>query len=146
LISDWAEDRRYGMQSHTFTPPSSEPLEVFAAEQCRRLQWLRRKLIADLTAAKKIYVYKSDDGVTDSQLSALKAAIARYNPKNILFCVRLAEPDHPVGKLIRVDERLFVGYIDKFSTVNISVNTWIGLCKAVREQVSETKSLLEGNQ
>lgn len=130
------EDRRYYMLSHTFTPPATEPIELFSVEQCRRMQWLRRKLISDLSAAKKIFVYKSNTGLTDEQMLALHASLRRYNPKLVLLCVRLQNPEYPTGTVVRIQDGLFVGYIDRFSTVDISVNAWVNLCEHTAARLS----------
>ena len=125
------EDRRYLMHSHTFTSPKSEPIELFAPEQCRRLQWLRNKLLDNLGAAAKIFVYKFEDGLTNSDIFALYDSLCRYSPNIVLLCVKLQEVDHPSGTVESFGRGLFVGYLDKFSTVDISVGAWIGLCQAV---------------
>jgi tetratricopeptide (TPR) repeat protein len=129
------EDRRYLMHSHTFTSPAAEPLEVFAPEQCRRLQWLRRRLIDNLTAASKIFVYKYEDGLSDSDVSNIYTALCCYCPEIALLCVKLEESGHPCGTIQLVRGGLFVGYIDRFSTVDISVSAWIRLCQSVAEKL-----------
>lgn len=133
-------DRRYHMAGHTFTPPSSEPIESFAPKQYRRMQYLRRNLIDDLTAAEKIFVYKAHDGISEDQLAALFEAMRSYAETIVLFCVRLADPDHPAGTLERRDPGLFVGYLDKFSNVDTSFDLWIDLCRRVAAQVPEVRA------
>jgi tetratricopeptide (TPR) repeat protein len=125
------QDRRYYMFSHTFTPPASEPIELFAPEQCRRMQWLRRRLLDGLRAAARVFVYKCDDGLSDAEVQGLRAALLRYSPDITLLCVRLQESGHASGTVERIDRNLFVGYLDRFSTVNISVSAWISLCRQV---------------
>jgi hypothetical protein len=124
-----SEDRRYFMHSHTFTPPSTQAMEEFAIEHCERMQWLRRKLLEDLEAAKRIFVYKCNDGVTNEQMMALYSSMQQYNPAIILLCVRLETPHHPCGTLQQIRAGLFAGYIDRFSTVDISVSIWTSLCQ-----------------
>jgi tetratricopeptide (TPR) repeat protein len=123
-------DRRYAMYNHTFTPPTLEPLDSFVPQHLRRLQYLRRKLIEDLEAGRKIFVYKSDDGLPDDQATALHDAIRGYNDRNILLCVRLQDRDHPVGALEELQSGLFIGYIDRYSTVDINIAVWLDLCRA----------------
>jgi tetratricopeptide (TPR) repeat protein len=125
------QDRRYYMFSHTFTPTTSEPIELFAPEQCRRMQWLRRRLLDSLRAAARIFVYKCDDGLSDAEVQGLRAALVRYSPDIALLCVRLQESGSTSGTVERIDQNLFVGYIDRFSTVNISVSAWITICRQV---------------
>jgi tetratricopeptide (TPR) repeat protein len=130
------EDRRYQMYAHTFTMATTEPIEEFTVQQLRRIRYLRRKLIQDLRAAKKIFVYKSEEGITDRQVTALYEALRRYAANIILLCVKLEEPGHPSDTLERIDEGLFVGYIDKFSVVDVSVDIWVSLCQRTAAQLS----------
>jgi tetratricopeptide (TPR) repeat protein len=124
-------DRRYYMFSHTFTPPASEPIELFAPEQCRRIRWLRRRLLDGLRAAARVFVYKCDDGLSDENIHGLYEALLTYSPDVVLLCVRLEEQGHASGFVERIGRNLFVGYIDRFSTVDISVNAWITICRRV---------------
>lgn len=129
------EDRRYSMLSHTFTPPSTVPIEEFSVEQCRRIRWLRQRLIDDLTSARKIFVYKTEV-ITDAELLAIYAALQHYSTDLTLLFVRLQESGHPAGTVGRVTGNLFVGYIDKFSTIDISLSIWVRLCQAVSSELS----------
>ncbi len=132
----FTEDRRYYMLSHTFTSTAAEPIERFTPLQCRRLQFLRRKLLADLAGAAKIYVFKANDGISDAQISALHAAMCGYSPANNLLCVRLAGADFSAGTLERRNKNLFIGYLDRFSNVDPAVETWISLCRLVTEAMA----------
>jgi len=117
------------MVSHTFTPETAEPLEKFTAQTLRRLQFLRNKLVDDLAAGEKVFVYKSNHGLSDDEAGALCAAIRRYNDKTALLCVRLENELHRRGTLEQVDDGLFIGYIDRFSTVDINVDIWLEICR-----------------
>jgi tetratricopeptide (TPR) repeat protein len=128
-------DDRYYMFSHTFTAATAETIEAFSAQHLRRMQFLRRKFLDDLKAAKKLLVYKCDQGVTDEQALALYRALRRFNPDNALLCVRLATADRLPGTMEQADERLFLGSIDKFSTVDISYGHWVNLCHQVAARV-----------
>jgi tetratricopeptide (TPR) repeat protein len=125
------EDTRYYMHSHTFTAPAAEPLESFGPEQCRRIQWLRGRFLLGLKAAAKIWVYTYRGGITDPQQTELYGAVCRYNPDNVLLCVKLQTPEHPLGSVEEIQAGLFVGYLDRFSTIDISVDGWLTLCRQV---------------
>jgi hypothetical protein len=124
-------DRRYGMHSHTFTSAAVEPLEEFAPEQCRRIQWLRRKLLESLATAAKTFVYTAKHGLSDAQAEALFAALLHYSPKNRLLCVCVEAPGRPAGTVRQRGQGLFIGYIDRLSTVDISADVWLQLCRQV---------------
>jgi hypothetical protein len=140
------EDRRYGMHSHTFTSPAIEPVEVFGPEQCRRLQWLRGRLIDSLVAGAKIVVYQHRGGLSDDHIVALYTALCRYCPDIALLCVKLEDASHPCGTVESVRGGLFVGYIDKFSTVDISVSAWITLCQTAAAKLPPGVNRVEAAQ
>ena len=122
-------DKRYHMFSHTFTPESAEPLEQFTKQHLRRTQYLRRKLLDDLADGDKIFVYKCLQGLSDEQARAIHQAILCYGGRQALLCVRLEDAAHPRGTLAVLGDGLFVGYIDRFSTVDINVDIWVELCR-----------------
>ena len=53
------QDRRYFMESHTFVQTSDAPAESMFRQTCRRLRFLRGKLLEDLRAADRIFVFKA---------------------------------------------------------------------------------------
>ncbi len=126
-------DRRYSMHSHTFIPDTSEPLAGFTERHLRSLRYLRRKLLEDLKAGQKIFVYKSDAGLSDREAEALHASLRRYNARTVLLCVRLADDAHPPGTLEWFDHGLYIGFMDRFSTTDINFDGWIELCHMAHE-------------
>lgn len=123
-------DRRYHMFSHTYTPETAEPMERFAKAHLRRIQYLRRKLVDDLTeGGDKIYVYKCNNGLSDAQAAAIFEAMRAYGGGAPLLCVRIADADHAAGTLETARDGLFIGYTDRFSTIDINVDNWISLCR-----------------
>ena len=130
------EDTRYYMHSHTFTPPSAEPIETFAPEQCRRIRWLRGRFIEGLKSGAKIFVYTHRGGISDTHVNELHEALCRYNQDIVLVCVKLQRPEHPANSVHQIREGLFVGYLDRFSTIDISVDGWIAVCRTVVSQLT----------
>jgi tetratricopeptide (TPR) repeat protein len=122
-------DRRYHMFSHTFTQSTAAPLEKFTAQHLKRMQYLRRKLLEDVAAGEKTFVYKAERGVTDEQASALFGSLRRFGGPVRLLCVRLADAGHACGEVIAMGEGLYIGFIDRFSTVDIHVDAWVELCR-----------------
>jgi hypothetical protein len=129
-------DTRYSMSSHTFTLASAEPIETFSAEQCGRIQWLRERLIEGLKSADKIFVYAYKEGISDTHVVQLHEALCRYSPKNILVCMRLEDAAHAAGSVEQVREGLFMGYLDRFSTIDIPVDAWLSVCREVASRLT----------
>jgi tetratricopeptide (TPR) repeat protein len=134
-------DTRYSMHSHTFIPDTAEPLASFTDRHLRRMRYLRRKLLEDLEAGQKIFVYKSYEGLSERDAQALHASMRRYNPRAALMYVILAGESHSPGTLEWFDHGLFIGFIDRFSTVDINVNVWVELCRKALELRSPSQQL-----
>lgn len=132
-----SRDKRYHMFAHTFTPETAEQLDRFTTKHLRRMQFLRRKLIDDLAVGEKIFAYKCIDGMSDDDARAIHHAIRRYGARSALMCVRLEDASHARGTLETLEDGLFMGYIDRFSTVDINVDVWVDLCKKTEAAWSE---------
>jgi hypothetical protein len=101
---------------------------------CKRLTYLRRKLIEDLQAGEKIFVFKLfERTLTDGQLQTLFSALNAYGPNSLLY-VRYEDPAHPTGTVVQVQQRLFVGYIGGFSVApngeprRPDMVSWLKIC------------------
>jgi tetratricopeptide (TPR) repeat protein len=106
-------DRRFGMKSNTFIRVADAPYDKMFTQTCRRLRFLRTKLIEDLRAADKIFVFKVQDPEPDEALRALYAAARRYGNVTLL-CVREADAENRRGSIRVLEPGLFVGYIGYF--------------------------------
>ena len=126
------DNSEYGVFSHTFTPSSSEPIERFRRSQGARMKFLSQKLRDDFGFAEKIFVYMHKN-VTIEQAERLHRAIRDYGGRSCLLCVRLADADHAVGQVDCLEDGLYVGYTDRFSTVDINVDNWRTLCTTVND-------------
>jgi tetratricopeptide (TPR) repeat protein len=129
-------DTRYFMFGHTFTLETAAPRAKFYAAQCKRLQFLRDKLLRDLTAAEKIFVYGSA-ALTDELIDELFDAVRGLGPRATLLCVRVANDEHPAGSVRWRREGLLVGGIRGFSQVDIAIDQWLRICAAAAEMTSE---------
>lgn len=124
-----SRDKRYFMQSHTFTPSTAEALEPFTKRHLRRLQFLRRKLIEDLQAASKIFVYIFDLGISEQNARLILNAARRYNDKVSMLFVNVTQDKRLLGRIQIVDRGLYMGLIDRYSTVDINYDAWVVLCR-----------------
>lgn len=127
------DNSEYGIFSHTFTPSSSEPIERFRRSQAARMKFLSQKLRDDFGFAEKIFVYMHNN-VTIAQAERLHHAIRDYGGRSCLLCVRLADADHAVGQVDAREDGLYIGYADRFSTVDINVENWRLLCTTVSDR------------
>jgi Flp pilus assembly protein TadD len=108
-------DRRYSMNMAAFVAVASVPYDVMLQRSLKRITFLRKKLVQDLTEGHKIFVYRTrEDSLDLSQVLRLKAAMRQFGPNNLLY-IKLADSDNPVGSVRPVVADLCFGYVEKFS-------------------------------
>jgi tetratricopeptide (TPR) repeat protein len=106
-------DKRFGMKSNTFMKVSDAPFDKMFAQTCRRLRFLRGRLLEDLRLAEKIFVFKAFHPLADGKIRKLHEAIRRFG--NVaLLCVMKADADHEKGSVRCLAPGLYVGYVGFF--------------------------------
>ena len=92
-VSDGGEfhtsDTRYELAMHTFMRDTGQDREKLEAQLRRRMRFLRDKLLEDLRAGEKIFVYRLKNAATDQELFRVVALLRAYNPANRLLLMRM---------------------------------------------------------
>jgi len=130
-------DRRGFMFMRAFVYEDEAPIERMRKQALRRLVFLRDKLIADLEAGGKIFVWRcTERTLTEAELARLHRAVRGYGD-NMLLYVRLADASHPNGTVELAAPGLMIGYIDRFKLSPEGVlasapasASWLALCRA----------------
>jgi tetratricopeptide (TPR) repeat protein len=126
---EWiTQDTRYHMAMHTQLRESANDRDRTFGLICRRLQYLRDKLLTDLTEAQKHLVYACGNPLPDDEVRPIWRALRDYGDNRLLF-VRPADDAHPPGMLRRIERGLIIGYIDQLSVDNPSYDLWLQMCK-----------------
>jgi predicted Zn-dependent protease len=107
------KDRRFLMESHTFVQTRDAPMDSMFRQTCRRLRFLRGKLLEDLKAGQKIFVYKAFEPLVEAQLLELHAALRRHGD-NVLLCVSRARGGDAPGTIRVVEQGLYLGFVGHF--------------------------------
>ncbi|MEJ0047811.1 MAG: hypothetical protein WDN04_18105 [Rhodospirillales bacterium] len=97
-------DTRYGMGMHTFIKDTGQDREKLFVQLQRRLRFLRDKLLEDLAAGEKIFLYRCRRDTKPDDIMPVAEALHAYNPANVLLAVKMAseeEPAHAVRPLAR---------------------------------------------
>jgi hypothetical protein len=133
----WTGDKRFGLNSHTFVNPNSISMEAFFPKQCKRLRFLRDKLIRDLTDANKIFVFLGYTDPNAGMARELHAAIRSYGAGQLLF-VRANIDGVSAGHVEKVEEGLMFGYLDRYGHVgsdgwNIAYDCWLTVCRKAHD-------------
>ncbi len=111
-------DRRYGFEFQTGTHPDAMPADAIVARERRRLPYLAQKLMADLAAGEKLFIY-SGDAMTDAAAAApLAEAMRRYGRATLLAV--LADPGR-TGQVRRAGDNLLIGYVSRLTPMHAAV-------------------------
>jgi tetratricopeptide (TPR) repeat protein len=135
----WTKDRRYWMAMRTFVPADDLPEEQMRERVCRRLQFLKRKLIEDLRAGDKVFVFKViKRNLLSAEIDRIHRAMRRYGDNTLLY-VRYEDAEHPNGTVEVTKPGLMIGYIDHFcfspdnANLGMPVQSWLRLCTKAQE-------------
>jgi hypothetical protein len=104
-----AVDTVFGFKGHASVPPDSTDVAAIHATECRKLQFLRSKLIEELETGDKIFVFKRVGPIPREVVERLFERIHRYGPNTLLWVV--ASQDRPSGTVEVLREGLFKGHI-----------------------------------
>jgi len=122
-VEYYAADKRFGMRMHTFIAVRSVPYDKMFAQTCRRLSFLKSKLLDDLHAGNKIFVYKNAmRPLNDAEIERLYQGIRRYGNNTILY-VRRETADNPCPRVMSPSPGLLIGHIDRFAWLDDSGTT-----------------------
>ena len=132
----WTRDSRYWMAMRTFVGTDAMSEEQMRGQACRRLQFLRDKLIGDLRAGEKIFVFKViERNLSDEEIGRLHSSMRHYG-ENALLYVRYQDEQHPNGTVEVAADGLMIGYIDRFAFSKTDENlgpateSWLAICQA----------------
>ena len=126
------QDSRFGFLYHAWVNAGQMPPEDIARREARRVPFLVRKLIEDLEAGEKTFVFKGMSAVPEEEVFPLAMAIRRYGPNTLLF-VTLADADHKAGSVEAHAPGFLIGYLDRFApgdnANDLLLGQWVKLCR-----------------
>jgi tetratricopeptide (TPR) repeat protein len=148
---DWAVDDTvyHSRFDHTHLSRANVPREEAQRLVAMRMKFLARKLVGDLQAGEKIFVYRViDRELTQAAIFRLAQAVNRFG-RNIMLFVALADEHHPAFHVRHVHPGLMIGYIDFFRARGGQFREWnhdgwLRLCReALRVWQANTPESLE---
>ncbi len=125
-------DKVFDMQMQTFISTSTENAETLLPKLCRRQIFLANKMKESLQEADRILVYKAISAMAEEDIERLSRALKVYGDTTLLV-VQLGDEDHAPGSLEVSPTGVMLGYIDRFSNVDISVEAWTAVCRQAIE-------------
>jgi hypothetical protein len=106
--------------------------DLLHGQQIRTVGFLARKLLDDLAHPTKIMVFRQNEPLTANDLIDLRVALAAHGPA-ILLWVQAAQPGHPPGSVVKVDDRLMVGYVSRLArreyVPDLDVASWLAMLR-----------------
>ena len=125
-------DRRFGFLYHAWVLAGAMAPEAIAKREASRVPFLVRKLVEDLEAAEKIFVFKGMGALPAERVYPVAAAIRRYGA-NTLLLVTLADAKNAAGT-VRVEAPGFlIGYVDRFApseeAKDVLLDQWVAVCR-----------------
>ncbi len=136
-------DKRYHMFMHTFMRDNGDDREKRFVNVCRRIRFLRDKLLQDLKDAEKIFVYGCREALTDNEIREFWSALRRYGDNRLLF-VGMARDKNAIGSVRQLENTLVVGFLDKLSVDAPSFELWLQICRQASKLMRQhTKQVAE---
>jgi hypothetical protein len=127
-------DRRYGMNLHSFIVEGNAEAATVKMKLCRRITYLKEKLLADLRNDTKIFVFSAAQPLLDEELRRLHASLCRYRPVSLLHVAPHA--DLPPGAVREIDTRLWRGSLGRTGyngrIWDIEFGSWLTICRTIK--------------
>ena len=129
-------DKKVGYLTHTFVKAEDSPEDRMLKQSVRRMRFLRDKLIENLHAAEKVFIYKFAMKFDEAALRRMFASLRKYGPCTLL-CVTFADQNHPKGELQMLEPGLFVGRTGMFMDAvvpdehGVDTDMWFRHCRDV---------------
>jgi hypothetical protein len=102
------------------------------------MQYLSGKLVRDLEAANKVFVYRTAvRSMDDAELDRFYAALRSYGNDTTLLYARYADAAHPDGTVELARPGLLIAYFDRFGVkpsgqmMPVPFATWAVVCREV---------------
>jgi tetratricopeptide (TPR) repeat protein len=126
---------RYAITANTLTLAGSVDEARFFAAQCRRLAFLRERMLEDLRAGEKIWVYKRNAPLDLPFVTRLHGALRRFGPNRLLAVHRESER-LPDGAIETLDDGLTVAALGAIGPLphggwNTPFDSWLRILGGV---------------
>jgi capsular polysaccharide biosynthesis protein len=122
----------YDLMYHTYVSEGEAGLEDMRERESKRLRFLRRKLLEDLEAGEKIWIWKSAATLDANQVQPLLHALRALGPNTLLWVVEGDERHRP-GSIEQLDRDFIKGYIERFAPYDnapdIRPASWFEVCQ-----------------
>jgi hypothetical protein len=106
--------------------------EILHRQQVRTVGFLVRKLLDDLENPSKIIVFRQNEPLSADDLTDLRLALAAFGPATLLW-VQAARPGHPPNTVVKVDDRMIVGFVRRLASreqvPDLDLASWLAVLR-----------------
>jgi hypothetical protein len=121
-------------------------VEDLRSQQVSALRFRRREIMADMKAADRVFVWKSNVHSSEADVRDLVACLRRHGP-NMLLWVNVEDADHPAGIVEYAGNGLLKGYVRRFAPYaaaeEIEFESWYAMCRSAAGAVDRLQQLGE---
>lgn len=125
-------ETKYNLSGHAGVAIGAMSPEAAREGQIVRLKFLRRKLLADLEDAEKIFLWRSSVPVPQDSIRRLFVALREFGPNTLLW-VPMTDTARPPGTVDMLEPGLLKGYIDRDADYGIFdhevIAIWLDICR-----------------
>lgn len=126
------KDSKFGFLYHAWVNAGEMAPEDIVKRESRRVPFLVRKLLEDLEAGEKTFVFKGMGRMEEEEVFPLAMALRRYGPNTLLF-VNLSDSEHKGGTVEARAPGFLVGYVDRFApgdnAHDLLLGQWVKVCR-----------------
>jgi hypothetical protein len=123
---------KYNFLYHAEAKIGTVDPRLLQQQQVQTVGFLVRKILEDLENPSKIMVFRQNEPLLADDLTDLRLALAAYGPATLLW-VQEGRPDHPPGTVVKVDDRLMVGYVRRLASredvPDLDVTSWLAMLR-----------------
>lgn len=137
----YIEDVQFGFITHTWIPETQADKDNLRRKMCKRIAWLKEKLIEDLRSSRKIFVFRTEE-VSLEELEIMHDACLEIGPVRLLcvvpescaMCAWL--PLNKPGGVNLIKPSLYIGVLGSLGTWtsegwDVAYDDWISICRGV---------------
>jgi hypothetical protein len=125
-------DRQFGFLYHAWVLVNERSIEQVHAREVKRVPFLVRKLIEDISGGDKLLVYHGMSPLARPDVDRLLRAISTYGRATLLW-VELADETHESGSVERIGPNLLRAHVDRFApgenAHDVSLDAWVAVCR-----------------
>jgi tetratricopeptide (TPR) repeat protein len=127
-----ALQRRYKLRYHTFQYQADTTLDDMYGREIKKLSFLQRKFLEQLTSGDKIFVYKSWERCQLPHIETLYRSIRAHGSNALLWVTQAGDGDTP-GSVREIYQGLYLGTMRRFSRPVVGqdhrdIAEWLELC------------------